>query len=76
MHHLMSLPRTWAFLEQDTHVNPESQNCLLCWWFHLSKARSPAGGPGRDPGRQRTGLDQGREVGEKMSGQVGGMLRG
>lgn len=51
-------PRTWAFLgtgeryKLDLHMNSESQNYLLCWWSHLSKAGSPGGGPSRGPGRQ------------------------
>lgn len=51
-------PRTWAFLrtggryKSNLHMNSESQNYLLCWWSHLSKAGSPGGGPSRDPGWQ------------------------
>lgn len=53
----------------DQCVNPESQNCLFCWWLYLSKFRNPGGIPSRDlAGEDRA---RPREGGGKESrGQV------
>lgn len=50
-------------------MNSESQNYLLCWWLHLSKAQV-----GILAGKDRSEPRQGG--GEQMREQVGGMLRG